>query len=40
MPIENIIVLILGYIYLAFILIIYIFNPFKWEFIKRSKKDD
>ncbi len=40
MPIVNIVIMVLGFILLAFMPIIYIFNPFKWRFIKRSREDE
>ncbi len=39
MPVWNVVLMILGFIYLVFVLIMYIFNPFKWKFIKQSKED-
>ena len=40
MPIGNVVVLVVGFIFFAFILIFYIVNPFKWKFIKRVREDE
>ncbi len=40
MAISHVVIVGLGIAYFIFLIIVYIFNPFKWEFIKRSRETE